>query len=84
MERVWLVERSYSDKGLVTLVYATTDGESHLRRQLSSNALARTEVTAATDVEPDRLTPVAAADERERYAHEAARMADEHDPDDPV
>ena len=83
-ERVWLVERSYSDKGLVTIVYATTDGQRHLRKQLSSNMLARTDVTAAEDVAPDRLTPVDDPDERERYAAEATRMAEQHDPDDPV
>ena len=82
-ERVWLVERSYSDKGLVTIVYATTDGERHLRKQLSSNMLARTDVTAAEDVDPDRLTPTD-PDDRERYAAEASRMAETHDPEDTV
>ena len=34
-ERVWLVERSYgADEDLVTLVYATADGELHLQKQL--------------------------------------------------
>lgn len=83
-ERVWLVERDYSDKGLVTLVYATTDGTSHLRMQRSSTMLQREPVTAALDVSPDRLTAVTDSADRERYAAEADRMADRHDPDDTV
>jgi hypothetical protein len=82
-ERLWLVERTYSDKGLVDLVYATTDGESYLRKQFSEQMLTRREVTAAIDAEPDRLEPTSAA-ERERYATEATRMAGRHDPDDAV
>ncbi len=79
--RVWLVERSYTDKGLVTLVYATPDGSRQLRTQLSSNALARRAVTAGKDVESERLTPVGEADRRERYAEEASRVAQTHDPE---
>ena len=82
--RVWLVERSYGDKGLVTLVYATPDGDRHVRMQRSSNMLRTTEVTAATAVDPDRLTPVTDDADRERYAAEAERMRDRHDPDDAV
>lgn len=82
-ERLWLVDRTYSDKGLVNLVYATTDGESHLRKQLSEQMLMRTDVTAAVDAEPDRLEPTP-ADDRERFAAEARRVADDHDPDDPI
>lgn len=82
-EQVWLVERDYSDKGLVTLTYARTDGSQYHRRQLSQNLLARTEVTAATEVEPDRLEPTADGT-RERYAAEAARMQDKHEPDEEV
>jgi len=81
-ERVWLVERTYTDKGMVTLVYATPDGGRHLRRQLSEQMLTRTEVTAGMDVDPDRLQPT--HDEGERYATEASRMADQHDPDDVI
>ncbi|MFB6073713.1 MAG: hypothetical protein ABEJ89_01725 [Haloarculaceae archaeon] len=82
--RCWLVERDYSDKGLVTLVYATPDGERALRMQRSSNMLARSPVTAARDVEAADLQPVADPGDRERYAGEAARMAERHDPDDEV
>jgi hypothetical protein len=83
-ERVWLVERSYSDKGLVTLVYATTDGERRLRMQRSANMLQSTDVTAATDVDPDRLTAVSDPADRDRYAMEAERMRERHDPDEAV
>jgi hypothetical protein len=82
-ERVWLVDRTYNDKGMVELVYATTDGEQYHHRQLSEQMLVQKVVTAATDVAVDRLQPTDDAD-RERYATEASRMADEHDPDDEV
>lgn len=82
--RVWLVEREYSDKGLVTLVYATPDGERALRSNRSTNMLTKQGVTAATDADPEKLSPVDDADRRERYAQEAQRMADKHDPDDEV
>lgn len=83
-ETVWLVDRTYSDKGLVNLVYATVDGERYLRRQLSEQMLTRTDVTAGMDVEVDRLEPVQDEDERERFAAEARRMTAKHDPGDAV
>jgi hypothetical protein len=82
-ERVWLVDRAYSDKGMVNLVYATVDGDRYLRRQLSKQMLTRTDVTAGMAVKPDRLEPTD-GDDRERFAAEASRMADEHDPDEAV
>jgi len=82
--RVWLVERTYTDKGLVSLVYATTDGERAIQRQRSTNALQRAGVTAATTVEHESLDPVDDEQTRKQYAEEAERMADRHDPDDAV
>ena len=81
----WLVERSsFGDERMVTLVYATTDGERQLTKQLSTNLLRNKRVTAAVDVEPDRLEPVTDEETRERYAAEARRMAESHDPDEEV
>lgn len=83
--RVWLVERSYDDRDLVTLVYATPDGERVFRQERAAATLHRQgDVTAARDVEASRLTPVDDADRRERYATEAARMAERRDPDEAV
>ena len=82
-ERVWLVERDYTDAGLVTVVYASTDGERHLEQRLSKRMVVRSTVTAARDVESDRLEPTP-EDRRNRYAAEASRMADKHDPDSAV
>jgi hypothetical protein len=82
--RVWLVERTYTDKGMVTLVYARPDGGGYLRRQLSEHMLGRTDVTAAMDVDPERLQPVREASERERYATEATRVAETHDHDEAI
>lgn len=83
-ERVWLVDRTYSDKGMVSLVYATVEGDRYLRRQLSEQMLTRTDVTAGMDVEPARLEPVTDDEERERFAAEATRIAERHGPDDTV
>jgi hypothetical protein len=78
----WLVHREYTDKGLVTLVYATPDGERAVTMQRSSNMLARTDVTAARDVDAADLQRVDDPDTRERYATEADRTRSNHDPDD--
>lgn len=79
--RCWLVDREYDDKGLVTVVYATPDGERRRRFQWAASSLARRDVTAAIDVDPDTLDP-APEEHRERYATEADRMAEDHAPDD--
>jgi len=81
--RVWLVERDYNDKGLVTLSYATPDGDRHWSVSKAAAALSGMAVTAARDVDPDSLSPVEEA-LRERYRTEARRMADRHDPDEEV
>ena len=81
--RVWLVERDYEHESMVKLVYATPDGERALVQQRSTRMLIEGNVTAAIEVETDRLEPVGETD-RERYATEAARMRERHDPDDEV
>lgn len=82
--RCWLVDRQTPDENLVTLVYATTDGQWHLRKQLSFQLLTRNPITAARDVERDKLEQVPDPDDRERFATQAQAMAAEHDPDDEV
>lgn len=84
-ERIWLVERSYgNDEDLVTLVFATTDGQKQLKKQLSHNMLYGKTITAAREESSEDLDEVKDPDTRERYASEATRMADKHDPDDAV
>jgi hypothetical protein len=84
-ERLWLVDRTYTDKGLVSLVYATTDGERSLHKQRSMNMLQQgADVTAAVEADPEDLKSVDDAETRERYADEATRMADQHGPDEAV
>jgi hypothetical protein len=85
--RVWLVERTYSDdeQNLVILVYATTDGEQYYRKERALTSFSdERDTTAALDVPADNLGNVDDPDEREQYAAEASRMADEHDPDDVI
>lgn len=85
MVQLWLVDRSVDSRDLVTLVYATTDGEYVRRKQFALETLRRRgrPVTAAIDADRDELDPADDGD-RERFAAEATRMADEHDPDNPV
>jgi hypothetical protein len=84
-ERLWLVERSYDDKGLISLTYATTDGRAVRRIERAPIAVERSGgVTAAVDTDTDALEPVTADDRRERYATEATRMATRHDPEETV
>jgi len=81
----WLVERSsFGDERMVTLIYASPDGERHVTKQLSPNLLRRKRVTAATEAAPGQLEPVVDDETRERYAAEATRMADTHDPEEEV
>ncbi|WP_435177234.1 hypothetical protein [Halorussus sp. AFM4] len=82
--RVWLVERGYNNRDLIILKYATPDGDRVFRRELAAQAVDADSVTAARDVSPDDLEAVDETDRRQRYATEAARMAEEHDPDDTV
>jgi len=80
-ERVWLVFREYTDKGLLSLTYATEDGEHVFEKQRSMNA---GDPTAATDADRADLEPVEDPEDVERYRDEAQRMRDRHDPDERV
>ena len=81
--QTWLVERSYDDRGLVTLVYATPDGERYVRREVAMNVLRRSPATAAAEIEADTLEPTPES-ERERYAAEADRVRENNAPDDEI
>lgn len=82
--RVWMVERTYArDEHNIVVTYATLDGERYLRKNRTKRAFLEP-ATAALDVAPDRLEAVEESERRERYAAEAARMADGHDPDDRI
>lgn len=82
--RCWLVERTYDDRNLVTVVYATPEGGRALTKELSASMLQRSPPTAAEDVPAGKLEPVTDPDTRDRYREEAARMAERHDPDEEV
>jgi len=84
--RCWLVERTYTDRGLVDMTYATSDGSQLHRRQVSTAVLRQrgAEATAAVEVDSAELEPVDDPGTRERYATEVERMRDDHAPDDEV
>lgn len=82
--RCWLVERDYFDENVVTLVYATPEGDRHVTQQKSTALLRKQPPTAGMDVDTERLEPVPDPETRERYATEADRVAADHDPDDRI
>ncbi|MFW5963558.1 MAG: hypothetical protein ACOCQM_01740 [Natronomonas sp.] len=83
-ERVWLVERTYTDRDLVVLIYATPDGTRTLRKELAATMLQRTTVTAATDADPSNLEEVEDSETIDRYISEVERVRESHAPDDPI
>lgn len=89
LRRVWMVERTYSSDSpnILVIVYATPDGGEYLQKEWAFNRFGSgraPEVTAAIDVEPEALNPVEEDERRDRYATEAERMRERHDPDDAV
>lgn len=86
MPLAWLVERDVDSRNLVTLTYATAEGDRSFVRQTSLDTLHRKGggATAAVDVDADRLTDVDDEETRARYAGEVRRMVEKHDPDDVV
>ena len=85
--RVWLVERTYSDdeQNLIILTYATPDGDRYYRKERALTSFTDTrDTTAAVTVDSDNLGSVDDPELQERYAAEAQRMKDAHDPDDSI
>ncbi|WP_226039701.1 hypothetical protein [Natrinema sp. DC36] len=83
--RCWLVERTFDDRNLVTIVYATPDGSRYQQRERSATSLQTgSAVTAAAEIPDDELEPVTDEETRERYATEVERTAEQHEPDDPI
>ncbi|KDS90268.1 hypothetical protein FK85_17420 [Halorubrum saccharovorum] len=84
MTTVWLVDREFDSKGLVRLTYATEDGERMHTKELAEQRLLTGDgITAGREVEENALGE-SPADEIERFASEASKMAAEHDLDDTV
>ncbi|MDB9233953.1 hypothetical protein [Halorubrum ezzemoulense] len=84
MTTVWLVDRQFDSKGLVRLTYATEDGKRIHTKELAEQRLVTGGgFTAGREVDETALgeTP---ADEVERFATEASKMAADHDLDDTV
>ena len=85
--RVWLVERTYGDDelNLIILVYATIDGANYVRKERALTSFADDRPTRASLTVPtEELGEVTDEEERERYAEEASRMAETHDPGDTI
>ncbi|MEF8757560.1 MAG: hypothetical protein V5A33_04920 [Halobacteriales archaeon] len=87
--RVWMVERTYSSDSpnILVIVYATPDGEQYYQKEWAFNRFGASrapEVTAAIETDPNDLNPVEDDELQDRYATEAERMRERHDPDDAV
>ena len=85
--RVWLVERTYSDdeQNLIIITYATSDGAQYYRKERALTSFTDVrDTTAAVDADPNNLGSVDDSELQERYAAEAQRMQDTHDPDDVI
>lgn len=84
MTTVWLVDREFDSKGLVRLTYATVDGERMHTKELAERRLVTGDgVTAGREVDETALGE-SPAEEVERFASEASKMAADHDLDDVV
>jgi len=84
MTTVWLVDREFDSKGLVRLTYVTEDGERMHTKELAEQRLVTGDgITAGREVEETALGE-SPADEIERFAAEASKMAAEHDLNDTV
>jgi predicted transcriptional regulator len=88
LERVWMVERTFAADSphILVIIYATPDGSRYLQKERAFNRFGgrAPDITAAIEADADELVAVKDTDRRERYAAEAARMRDRHDPDDTV
>ena len=86
--RVWLVERTYGDdeQNLIILTYATPDGTRSFRKERALTSFTGDErgTNAALDVSPDNLSEVTDPNQREQYAAEAGRTAENYDPDETI
>jgi hypothetical protein len=83
--RVWLVERTYSDdeQNLIISTYATPDGERYYRQERALTTFSGSDTgTPVSRRVPRSNLGRADVEERERFAAEAARMAEKHAPDD--
>jgi hypothetical protein len=83
-----MVERTFSADSphILVIVYATPDGERYLQKERAFNRFGgrAPEVTAAIEVPSVELVPVADEERKQRYAKEAKRMRERHDPEEPV
>ncbi|TQQ83791.1 hypothetical protein EGH24_03140 [Halonotius terrestris] len=86
MPRLWLVERSYDDRNLISFVYATTDGTKQLRKELSATLLQQRSdpITAAIDIDDEDELAAVDPDNQEQYATEAQSVAADYEPDEPI
>lgn len=86
-ERVWLVDRSFSDdeQNIIILIYATRSGQKYFRKERALTSFAPDHSTpVSVCVDPADLGPVTDDALQNRYATEVERMRDSHDPDETI
>lgn len=82
-KRVWFVNRSFDDGRIITVTYATGDGEESLTRQHNLSTLSDG-VPVSIEVASDELSTVSDPERQAQYRNEVARIRAEHDLDDRV
>jgi hypothetical protein len=83
--RVWMVERGYTNRDLITLVYATPDGERAIHNERAAATMGGgSGVSAARDIDPKRLEPVEGEETIGRYRQEAERTIENYGPDETI
>jgi hypothetical protein len=83
--RVWMVERGYTNRDLITLVYATPDGERAMHNERAAATMGGgSGVSAARDIDPERLEPVEEEETIERYRQEAERTSENYEPNETI
>jgi len=81
----WLVERTFDDRNLVTIVYATPDGSRYQQQERSATSLQTgSTVTAAAEIPTTNSSQSPTRATRERYVTEVERTAEQYNPDDPI
>lgn len=86
-ERVWLVERTFSDEeqNLIVLRYATEDGSAELvQEQAVPSTTGDVDAEVSVTTEPKDLREVDDDETQQQYAEEAQRVQEHHEIEDRI
>lgn len=81
--RLWLVDRSFDDGRIITVTYATMEGDATLTKQYNLPSISDG-VPVSLEAQSDELTHIEDEKQRTMYRDEAERVRSQHTPDDRV